>query len=90
MKKEPQSCAFFPEPGGKYAGCALLAGIGKCTPGRAKKCSFSRTALEIRESREKALARLRTLPEFEQQYIAEKYHQGHRPWRDDNAGCEEI
>lgn len=45
-------------------------------------CSFHQTLEQLLESREKAAARLRTLPEDEQAYISDKYYRGKMPWRE--------
>ena len=43
-------------------------------------CAFYKTADEAKTSKEKANKRLRSLPKIDQQYIADKYHNGKMIW----------
>ncbi len=45
------------------------------------RCCFFKTPDELAESVAKTNKRLRTLSTEEQNYIAEKYHSGKKPWR---------
>lgn len=45
-----------------------------------KRCPFYLTEYEYMKRRLKAYARLRTLPDYEQDYIAMKYYKGQKPW----------
>lgn len=48
-------------------------------------CPFCRSEEEAAAEREKSDARLRSLGEAGQRYIAEKYYGGTRPWRNGDA-----
>lgn len=56
--------------------CTAL-GVGKC---QGESCSFYKTREEQARSLEKANERLRSLPEYQQQAIADKYYDGARKW----------
>ena len=45
-----------------------------------EECAFYKTVDEAKESKEKANERLRSLSKIDQQYIAEKYNNGKKPW----------
>lgn len=45
-----------------------------------ESCGFHKTKKEQEESLEKAKERLRNLPEYQQEAIAEKYYGGVRKW----------
>ncbi|WP_320952323.1 hypothetical protein [Hungatella effluvii] len=49
-------------------------------PCSGKSCGFHKTKKEQEESLEKANARLRSLPEYQQEAIAVKYYGGVRKW----------
>lgn len=55
-------------------GCSALTQIQK------DACAFYRTDEQAAESREKANARLRGLPDTTQRYIAEKYYNKKKIW----------
>ena len=44
-------------------------------------CPFYKTQAELMIDREKALKRIATLPEYQQQMIADNYYKGEMPWR---------
>ncbi len=50
---------------------------GKC---RGKNCGFHKTHEEQQKSLEKVRDRLRSLPEYQQEAIADKYYGGVRKW----------
>ena len=50
---------------------------GKC---RGKNCGFHKTHEEQQKSLEKVRDRLRSLPEYQQEAIADKYYGGARKW----------
>ena len=45
-----------------------------------ESCGFHKTKKEQEESLEKAKARLRNLPEYQQEAVADKYYGGMRKW----------
>lgn len=57
--------------------CAILSG-GNC---EGKSCGFHKTEKEQAESLEKASARLCSLPESQQEDIADRYYGGKREWQ---------
>ena len=50
---------------------------GKC---RGENCGFHKTHEEQEQSLEKVRERLRSLPEYQQEAIADKYYGGVRKW----------
>ena len=56
--------------------CGALGG-GKC---RGENCRFHKTHEEQAQSLEKVRERLRSLPEYQQEAIADKYYGGVRKW----------
>lgn len=56
--------------------CSIL-GSGMC---QGKSCGFHKTEEEQERSLEKARERLRSLPEHQQDAIADKYYGGVRRW----------
>ena len=56
--------------------CTIL-GVGKCQGGT---CHFHKTREEQAQSLEKVSERLRSLPEYQQEAIADKYYGGVRKW----------
>ena len=56
--------------------CNILR-CGKCQGGT---CHFHKTREEQAQSREKVSERLRSLPEYQQEAIADKYYGGVRKW----------
>ncbi len=56
--------------------CNILSG-GKCEGGT---CHFHKTHEEQVQSLEKVNERLRSLPEYQQEAIADKYYGGVRKW----------
>ncbi|MDE6320374.1 MAG: hypothetical protein K2M22_11865 [Lachnospiraceae bacterium] len=56
--------------------CNALSG-GKC---RGENCGFHKTHEEQEQSLEKVRERLRSLPEYQQEAIADKYYGGVRKW----------
>lgn len=71
------------------AGCAFSS-RGKCSALNTIDCSgcnFFKTPHEVAIGRSNALKRLRRLPEEQQQYIADKYYYGHRPWGREDKSC---
>lgn len=55
--------------------CGVLA--RQC---QGESCGFHKTKKEQEESLEKAKARLRKLPEYQQEAVADKYYGGVRKW----------
>ena len=56
--------------------CTIL-GVGKC---QGETCHFHKTEEEQAQSLEKVSERLRSLPEYQQEAIADKYYGGVRKW----------
>ena len=56
--------------------CSVLS-VGKC---QGISCGFYKTREEQARSLEKANERLRSLPEYQQEAIADKYYGGVRKW----------
>jgi hypothetical protein len=46
-----------------------------------RKCPFFKTLTDLLFDREEALKRIATLPEYQQQMIADNYYKGEMPWR---------
>jgi hypothetical protein len=46
-----------------------------------RKCPFFKTLTDLLFDREEALKRIATLPEYQQQTIADNYYKGEMPWR---------
>ena len=61
----------------KQGRCGVLIDGGNCGV-----CSFHQTERALAESKAKAAARLRSLPESDQEYYANKYHSGKMPWKE--------
>lgn len=61
---------------GENGRCSILSG-GMC---QGKSCGFHKTKEEYGKSLEKAKERLRSLPEYQQDAIADKYYGGVRRW----------
>ena len=66
--------------------CSAFLGGYSCKKLKVKtcdeeECAFYRTDIEEKISKEKADKRLRSLPKIDQQYIADKYHDGKMPWQ---------
>jgi len=57
-------------------GCKALGGDHGCGYG----CPFYKNTAAHEAGVERAHRRLATLPEYHQRAIAEKYHEGKRPW----------
>lgn len=64
---------------------ALDTGMHKNRCTGSEGCAFYKTAAAQRVSENAALERIATLPDGEQQYIADKYHQGKMPWMQMNG-----
>ena len=81
-----QRCLFFCGKGGKVdvmdcfamkdGKCSILSG-GKCG---GETCHFHKTREEQAQSLEKVSERLRSLPECQQEAIADKYYGGMKKW----------
>lgn len=56
--------------------CTIL-GVGKC---QGETCHFHKTEEEQAQSLEKVSERLRSLPEYQQEAIADKYYGGVKKW----------
>ena len=56
--------------------CTIL-GVGKC---EGESCHFHKTHEEQEQSLEKVRERLRSLPEYQQEAIADKYYGGVKKW----------
>lgn len=56
--------------------CTILSG-GIC---EGISCGFQKSKAEQENSLEKANRRLRSLPEYQQEIIADRYHSGKRKW----------
>lgn len=61
--------------------CSVLT-VERCNERRKKVCEFIKTAEQDQQDREKANARLRSLPSDLQYYIAGKYYKGIRVWKE--------
>jgi hypothetical protein len=46
-----------------------------------RECPFFKTLTDLLFGREEALKRIATLPEYQQQTIADNYYNGEMPWR---------
>lgn len=65
--------------------CFAMSERGKCTAlkserCRGESCGFHKTKEEQKESLRKANERLQSLPEYQQEAIADKYYGGVRKW----------
>ena len=58
-------------------GKCTIHGVGKCQGGT---CHFCKTGEEQAQSLEKVSERLRSLPEYQQEAIADKYYGGVKKW----------
>lgn len=58
-------------------GKCMALGVGKC---QGESCGFYKTKEQQAQSLEKSKNRLRSLPEYQQQAIADKYYGGVRKW----------
>ncbi len=58
--------------------CTVLADGRKCKP---SYCEFYATRALLADSREKAMRRIASLPEEQQDHIAMKYYDGKKPWK---------
>ena len=59
---------------------ACQATTNSCN-GMDRKCPFFKTLTDLLFDREEALKRIATLPEYQQQTIADNYYKGEMPWR---------
>lgn len=59
---------------------ACKATTNSCN-GMDRKCPFFKTLTDLLFDREEALKRIATLPEYQQQMIADNYYKGEMPWR---------
>ena len=59
---------------------ACQATTNSCN-GMDRKCPFFKTLTDLLFDREEALKRIATLPEYQQQMIADNYYKGEMPWR---------
>ena len=81
-----QRCLFFCGKGGKVDAMDCFAmKDGKCNVLRCGKCGggtchFHKTREEQAQSLEKVSERLRSLPEYQQEAIADKYYGGVKKW----------
>lgn len=76
-----ENCALKMK-GGPKRGCRVLQSMVCSNP---ESCAFHKTAEEKRASKEAYNRRMKSLPDEAQQYYAEKYHMGNRPWQEGRA-----
>lgn len=65
--------------------CFAMKENGKCSVMKSgecegRSCSFHKTKEEYQESVRKANERLRSLPEYQQEAVADKYYGGVKAW----------